>query len=205
MVLIHFLAGVIAYILQSVALYTIAYRRGFLRPWLAWIPVGNVWLLGALSDQYRYKVHGKVRNKRKVLLVLGLILAAFLVTAIWCTITMDPGPREEPKLNAEAGSVPKEDTNGLLAVLLYIGVLTLPIWAMIVAYTIFFYMALYDVFRSCHPKNSVLYLVLSLVGNVYINGGYSIFLMLCRDCDWGILMGKQVVQTIREEKKQSDI
>ena len=204
MVLIHFLAGVIAYILQSVALYTIAYRRGFLRPWLAWIPVGNVWLLGALSDQYRYKVHGKVRNKRKVLLVLGLILAAIFVTCIWCTVTIEHDLPEEPKLNADAVSVPKEDTNGLLTVLLYIGVLTLPIWAMIVAYTIFFYMALYDVFRSCHPKNSVLYLVLSLVGNVYINGVYSIFLMLCRDCDWGILLGKQVVQTIREEKKQSD-
>ena len=47
-------------------------------------------------------------------------------------------------------------------------------------------MAVYDVFRSCEPKNSTLYLVLSLVGNVVIDGACCIFLILCKDKDLGM-------------------
>ena len=45
------LLGIASYVLSSMAVYTIARRRGLRKPWLAWIPVANVWLLGSLSDQ----------------------------------------------------------------------------------------------------------------------------------------------------------
>ena len=45
--------GMVWYVLQSLGLYTIAERRGIRNPWLAWVPVANMWVLGSISDQYQ--------------------------------------------------------------------------------------------------------------------------------------------------------
>ena len=57
-----------AYVFSSLALYTVAQRRGLNKPWLAWVPVVNCWILGSLSDQYRYVVRGENKSKRKIFL-----------------------------------------------------------------------------------------------------------------------------------------
>ena len=71
--------SVAAYVMQSVGLYSIADRRGIKKPWLAWVPVGNMWILGCISDQYRYVAKGQVKNKRKALLVLDILMCVLLV------------------------------------------------------------------------------------------------------------------------------
>ena len=38
--------AIAAYIMGSLGHYTIAQRRGIKHPWLAWIPFGNLWILG---------------------------------------------------------------------------------------------------------------------------------------------------------------
>ena len=45
------LLGIASYVLSAAAIYVISRRRGLHKPWLAWIPVVNVWLLGSQSDQ----------------------------------------------------------------------------------------------------------------------------------------------------------
>ena len=65
--------SVAVYVFQSLGMYTIAKRRGIRNPWLSWIPVGNMWILGSISDQYQYVVKGRVRKRRKLL--LGLMIA----------------------------------------------------------------------------------------------------------------------------------
>ena len=62
--------GIVNYIFQGLTLSTVARRRGINNPWLAWVPVGNVWMLGCISDQYRYVAKGQVKNRRKTMLVL---------------------------------------------------------------------------------------------------------------------------------------
>ena len=70
---ISFLLSVGTYVLTALGLYTIAQRRGINKPWLAWIPVVNVWTLGCISDQYRYVVKGEKKSKRKVLIGKGTV------------------------------------------------------------------------------------------------------------------------------------
>lgn len=65
--------SIATYVLTALALYTVANRRGLNNPWLAWIPVADMWLLGSISDQYRYVVKNENRSKRKILLILSLI------------------------------------------------------------------------------------------------------------------------------------
>ena len=59
------LLGIASYILSSLALYALAVRRGIDKAWLSWVPVLKVWIVGSLSDQYRYVVKGQVKSKRK--------------------------------------------------------------------------------------------------------------------------------------------
>lgn len=199
--------GFIVYILEAWALYTIAERRGINKPWLAWIPVVHVWILGSISDQYQYVVKKQVKNKRKVLLGLSIAMAAiiifFFVFAIWGIVSgllmMDPP--------VDAGMAPIETDvfQNLIGALLLIGLLVLPIWVVLIVYIVFFYMAMYDVFRSCEPKNSTMYLVLSLVGNVVVSGAYCIFLMLCKDKDLGMPPRKTEVVTPPEIPEEAPV
>ena len=84
--------GLLVYILQAWALYTIAQRRGINKPWLAWIPVVNVWILGSISDQYQYVVKKQVKNKRKVLLGLNIAMAVLvtilIVALVWLIVAV---------------------------------------------------------------------------------------------------------------------
>ena len=147
------LFGIAMYVLTALSLYTIAKRRGIRKAWLAWVPVLNCWILGSLSDQYRYVVRGQVKHKRKILLILNLLKAVLTTTLvsmaavlIWTMFTDATG--------FFMGSV-----LSLLGLLLPLGVVCL-------ASCIFHYMALYDLYTSLDPENNVLFLVLSIFFSV---------------------------------------
>ena len=50
-VILLLMIRLIFHIFRSVGLYRIAKSRGIRRAWLAWVPVGNAWLQGNISDQ----------------------------------------------------------------------------------------------------------------------------------------------------------
>lgn len=77
--LLSFAMTVGNYVLMALGLYTIAKRRGINKPWLAWVPVGNFWLLGCISDQYRHVARGQVKNKRKSMLILMIVMLVLMV------------------------------------------------------------------------------------------------------------------------------
>ena len=63
----------VPYVLESIAYYRMAQLRKISHPWLAWIPIGRGWILGSISDHYQEKAKMKVTNRRKWLLILGII------------------------------------------------------------------------------------------------------------------------------------
>lgn len=152
------LLSVAMYVLTALGLYTMASRRGIRKPWLAWIPVVNVWILGSLSDQYRYVVRGEVRSKRKWLLGLGIaaaVLEAVLLVMI-CSLLV----------NAVIGAMGNVYDNDYLEMVLEhamsMVLLAVPLLGVGIAKLVLYYMALYDVYTSCDPQNNVLFLVLSI-------------------------------------------
>ena len=192
--------GVLVYILQALALYTIAERRGINKPWLAWIPVVNVWILGSISDQYQYVVNRKVKNKRKVLLGLNIAIEAivvflivFIIWGIFAGLLM-----MEPSWENDMAPLDTDVARDVLGALLVVVLLALPLGVLSIVQTVFYYIAIYDVFRSSEPKNSTLYIVLSIVGNFMVDGVYCIFLMLCKDKDLGMPPRKQEFVPVTE-------
>ena len=80
------LLSVAIYVFTALALHTMAKRRGIACPWLAWIPVANLWLIGSLSDQYRYLTRGQMKHRRMILPVLEIVtvvLSGMMVGAIF--------------------------------------------------------------------------------------------------------------------------
>lgn len=172
------LISLAVYVFTALGLYTLAQRRGLRNPWLAWVPVANVWILGSLSDQYRYVVRGQVRSKRKVLLtlniisaVMGLVMTVVIVAAVvrW-VFSFQAGASETEIVNAILGSV-----MGVLA-------LCVPWAGVAIASAVLSYMALYDIYTSCDPANNTVYLVLSIL----FGFTQAIFLFLCRNRDDGM-------------------
>ena len=159
---ISLLFSVGTYVLTALGLYTIAQRRGIEKPWLAWIPVVNVWTLGCISDQYRYVVKGEKKSKRKVLLgleiamaICTIVLMVLMVISIVDIVGMTTSNMdEEAMVMAALGSL-----GGVF-------LMFIPIFGISIAYTIIYYMVLYDVYTSCDPRNNVTFLVLSILFNI---------------------------------------
>ena len=179
------LLSLASYVLTALALYTIARRRGLKNPWLAWIPVADCWLLGSLSDQYRYVVDGQHKSKRKILLIFRILTAVMWVSLIGLLI----------KLCFHAvgsvfwGTMSDERIFQILHQALNLLVMCLPLIGISIAYAVFRYMALYDIYKSLDPANCVLFLVLSILFGVT----EPFFLFFSRNKDDGMPPRKQPV------------
>lgn len=195
--------GLIAYILKALALYTIAKRREINKPWLAWIPLVNVWILGSISDQYRYVTKREVKNSRKILLGLGIAVAVILllelVMLIWMVVELIlvAGGTMFDWMSIIAG----EELEQLLHVadkmmipLVLIALLALPLLILSIMMIVYQWKAIYDVFRSCDPANATVYLVVSIIGGFILEGVEAIFMMVCRNKDLGMPPRKPVVE-----------
>jgi len=165
--------SVTSYILTARGMQVIARRRGIRHSWLAWIPLGNAWILGSISDQYQYVVKGKVRNRRKVLLILNLLsvcggIPAYLISYV-------------SSVNQLSGIV----NPGIAAIGSFVLVTvatTLLIVVLSIVQAIFVYIAYYDLFASCEPKNAVVYLILS----IFVSVTMPFFVFACRKKDLGM-------------------
>lgn len=186
------LFGVASYILTAIAIYTVARRRGLRKPWLAWIPVVNCWLLGSLSDQYQYVVKGENKAKRKWLLILN-VLKGILIFVILVYVLILLGSA----FAAGYYGNPNAMMLDVVGPALTLAGLALPYVAMTIAYCVIRYMALYDVYRSTDPGNSVLYLVLSIL----FSPTEPFFLFFNREKDQGMPPRKQPVyeQPVQEQ------
>lgn len=150
------------YILTSLGMYRMAKRRGIHRPWLAWIPVGNMWILGCISDQYQAVVKNKTTNRRGTL--MGLYIASLLLAVIYMIFAV-----------GFALSQNFAFLGGFL-------ITFLAILAVSIAFSVFGYMSYFDFYRSADPDNAVLYLVLSIF--VSVTAPFLIF--LCGKKDGGM-------------------
>lgn len=171
--LVMFAFFALTYVLQSLGMYSIAKRRGIHNPWLAWIPVGNMWILGSISDQYQYVVKGKVRNRRKALMGLMIAMLVVMIPVYVLYFMMIIFSAASPEEFAGEGLW----VYGLVLILLALVMMVITIIAVVIQY-----IALYDFFVSCDPNNSVMYLVLSIFFNITL----PFFMFACRKKDLGM-------------------
>lgn len=153
------LFSIASYVMTALALYAIAKRRGLHKPWLAWIPVVDSWLLGSISDQYRYVSQGQIKSKRKWLLGLEIASASLLVIILGvCISAVVQAVLSAASFYAEDALL-RSATSSLIGAV----ALLVPLATVAIAKSVITYMALYDVYKSLDPGNCVMYLVLSIL------------------------------------------
>ena len=152
------LVGIVFYVFNSLALYTISKQRGYQNAWLAWIPVVNAWVLGGIVDNIDICC-GKRSNYRVILLVLRIVSVA----ASGSMAVMGLG--QLPALLSDLGYYgnPYSYYGGfgaLTSVASSFGSL------IGLAYAVFAYIAYYRIFQDYDNRNKVLYLVLSILFSI---------------------------------------
>lgn len=141
----------VSYIFQSLGLYTVAKRRGLNNPWLAWLPVGNTWILGSISDGYQQAAKNRIKNRRKVLLGLNIaVYAMYIPFYILYFVLIIANP--QPSLS---------DTTFILPFMALMAV-TLAMLAISITFLVLLYFAYYDLFASCDPSNAVAFIIVSI-------------------------------------------
>lgn len=172
--------SVFMWVLQARSLSAIAKRRNIRHPWLAWLPIAGSWVLGCISDQYRYVVSGETQNKRKWLPILSGVFAVLLATSVGYAFVF--GFSMLPSWNPTQGMLAAQ--TGALG---FMGLLLLMLGAAVFR-TVIYYKALYDLYASCEPGKRVLFLLLSI-----FLGIEAIFIFVCRNKDLGMPPRKPVL------------
>ena len=154
--------GIAVYVMRAMSLYTISKRRGINHPWMSWVPVLDLWVIGCISDQYQYVVKGRDKNKRKWLLGLSIAMAVIYI-AFFVLLGVMVG-------NTFGGAITGMSAEQVLSKLLgpAMGLLAclLPMAGVAIAVMVIRYIAMYDLYTSCTPQNNVLFLVLSIFFSV---------------------------------------
>ena len=177
---LSFGVAIFAYVFTAISLYCIAQRRGIKNPWMAWVPVLNCWILGSISDQYRYVVKHQVRNRRKILVALEVLKAVGVTVALVMTVVVGV----QMIMNIQHMEMMSEEQIVLAVLRKFIPSLCALGLVMLVTLitVVFTALSYYDLFASCEPENKVLYLVLGLLISITL----PIFLFICRKKDLGM-------------------
>lgn len=165
--------GLVLYVFTAIATYTMAKRRGIRNYGLAWVPFGRLWVLGSLSDQYKYVTEEKTQRRRVLLLCLSIGMIVLSIAAFGTLIVRVISMalvNEEPTMEAA------------LSLLSNVAFVSFAVIAISVWYTVYYFIVLYNVYASCDPQNATLYLVLSIIFSVTT----PFFLFACRNKDDGM-------------------
>ena len=168
------------YVVTSLSLHAMAKGRFIEKAWLAWIPVGNLWILGSIADHYQLCARGRVKSRRKVLMGIYIVMAAILVGMIVVCFQMVKDLRGVVDLYS--GRVIGDWWGAIGNELIWLAVLYLLVICAAIVQLVFAYICYYDLFRSCQPKNAVIYLVLSIVFSFL----QLVFLFACRHKQLGL-------------------
>ncbi|MCK5129416.1 MAG: hypothetical protein KAQ68_06175 [Clostridiales bacterium] len=143
-----FAISLVIYILHSIGLYRLAKNKGMDNAWLAWIPIGNYYILGAVSKQSAY-MKNKVPKVEVILPIVGAVYVALsFVPAILNTINSFSG----------------YSYNNLLGM----GISTLLITFLGLCFTAFITFVYYHIYKTYEPNNAVLYTILSVFSLSFI-------------------------------------
>ena len=177
--------GVAAYIFMALGLFTIARNRRIRNPWLAWIPVANLWLLGCISDQYRYVARGQQCSRRKKLLSLSIaeaVLATVMVTVLLAGVIVVAVMFANVRGDASVGNYAV-----VAGLLVLFGVLAIALAVVAIVLQIQWFYAVNDLFASCVPQRKTLFTVLSIVASCLgVDLVAAILIFLCRDKEEGM-------------------
>ena len=160
---------IVSYILQSLALHTLARRRGIASPWLAWIPYGNCWIIGSLARDYD-KQNNIQRRWDKTLLTLSIIFSAsYFVIYIGFFVFVI--------ISALYNNSAATSEDAIITTMFGFLIAFIPVMLLAAALQIIAYICFFKIFESTVPEKALKYFLLTLL----VPLAQPICLFLCKD------------------------
>ena len=172
------------YIFTALSLFTIGKRRGIDKPWMAWVPFANSYYFGKVADDHNEKSNGRQTNYAKWMLALQIIgcAVAIIATIVYIVLVI------VKIVNMGGSHIDFE--NAIFSVIGSSVLYVILIVAALAGVSILQLFAAFQIYRSCDPDRSVMYLMLS----IFINITLPIFLFICRNKDLGYMTNTVLIQ-----------
>ncbi len=165
--------GIVFYVFNALAYYSIAKNRGYNKPWLAWIPVAADYLKGAIADDIERR-KGKISNFRIWMLILSIVVAfsGVAMGAVWSGITanaiLSQGFDLLPRFFNGGGNFGGNfqgylfDNSPVRAIMSITPLFSILINLASVAYAVVMYIVLYKTYQDYVPQYTTAFLLLSI-------------------------------------------
>ena len=142
------LIGFANYILMALGLSKVAKTTNMSKPWLAWIPFANYWLTGAVADKIELE-NGRKKNYAKICLWVYIGAILLLIPGAFLSSLGSVLVEYEPEIAAifSLTSIPFSLLSSILSIVT----------------SVFFYIAVFKIFKQFVPQKATLYLVLSII------------------------------------------
>ncbi len=157
--LLSFALSVTVYVFLAIGLYTLATRRGIKSAWLAWLPIGNMWIIGSLADHYRFVAENRVTKYRKILLGFTIAVAAVSIIVVpiaiyFLVMAFSYG---------FGGGYYDDSILKMTGLILLLFLLSMVLLVLAVILAVFEYISLHKIYKSCDPSNATVFTVLSVI------------------------------------------
>lgn len=146
--------ALVLYIFKAIAIYKLSKNRGYKKPWIAFIPIVNSYLLGAVADNINMCIQKRTIFRYLLLVADGLTFAVSLMTYPMAYKMMNEGfiYSENPAVIFDQ----MPSYMGISALSGLLGLATIIITGFV----------LYRIYMDYAPQSGVVYLVLSLLFQV---------------------------------------
>ena len=141
--------------ISSFGMYRIAKRRNLPCPWLAWIPLINLWTLGSIADQHTF-FKQKKRGVLRWFMLVHMAVSALICIALWT--------------DGAVSAFFTADTGAAVPFLFLLGL----------AGTGAVFVALARLYASCLPRQSPIFTMLSILFSIPT----PFFMLKCCDKDY---------------------
>ncbi len=161
--------GILFYILNAISYHTIAKNRGYDKPWLAWIPIANDYLKGAVADDINRR-RGKASSFRVWLLVLSIVvnLSSIIIVALGVAFGFGTAFSSRfgswlPDFFGHRGFYKSFSFSGPFSMFITLSpLISFLINAVAIAFAVVMFIVLYKTFEDYTPQNAVAFLLLSI-------------------------------------------
>lgn len=145
--------GIGEYITNALGLYRAANTHNVKNPWIAWIPVADMWTLGSIADAVDT---GKNLKRRWAKSLIGLYIGVF--------VTIIPAYIALFIFVLTAGLSDSDELVGAALIMFFVfyALILVAAFVSIIAQALT-YICMYKVFENAVPEKSLKYLILSLI------------------------------------------
>lgn len=176
---INIFVMIAAFILTGIAYYSLAKKRNISKPWIAWIPIVQVYMIGKTSDDINIKYNKKTHRGRWTIiftiayLVFSVVAISLIGTLLVSVISSIDFSLEglTSELLSSSQSMIASLFSGINAVLIITALISGVIFIVTTIISIVFQMiSWYSVYNEYDNKRASIYLVIVALGFLLIGG-----------------------------------